>query len=539
MKLSKFIPDWLINLNLSYSKLIIIIIFIASILRLWNLDNTPPHLRNDEAALGYNAYSILKTGKDEHGELLPLIFQSFGDWKMGLYIYLTIPFISMLGLNELSTRLPSAIFGVVTVWLTFKIVLQLFASRKLALMATLVFAISPLLIIFSRGAWEVNVSLTLTMSAIYFFLKAVSGKSQFLLSSSFFFGLTLITSHTAKLSTPIILATLSLAYFKQVKAVPLKLILLSVLIGIILTIPVGLSFAQGKFTRITTLSIFSYYENPPSIFQAITSRWFNLYSASTLFIKGDTNPQHGAPNSGPFLILDSIFLIAGIIKLIRNGTYQQNIFIWAGLLLLSLPSALTIEKVNFERVLPMFVPLLILVSLGINSLWENVEKRYKKSAKLIFITFICFYLLNYVYFLDQYFIHGSKKNDAWQYGYKQIVEKVTPLQNKYGQIIVQQSLEHPYIFFLFYQKYDPKKYQKIVKDVFVPNQEGKDMGQVVKIGNIKFEDIDWLNKIPLKDTVYVMPVYKLEQQTKFYSSYEKLDEVRDLNGFPLFKIIKI
>ena len=48
------------------SKVILIgILLLAAGLRLWNLGNIPPHLTPDEASLGYNAYSILKTGKDE------------------------------------------------------------------------------------------------------------------------------------------------------------------------------------------------------------------------------------------------------------------------------------------------------------------------------------------------------------------------------------------------------------------------------------------------------------------------------------------
>jgi len=92
--------------------ILLIIILVAAVLRLWKLGSIPPHLTPDEAALGYNAYSILKTGRDEYGELLPIIFKSFGDFKPGLYVYFTAPLIAILGLNEWSVRLPSAIAGV-------------------------------------------------------------------------------------------------------------------------------------------------------------------------------------------------------------------------------------------------------------------------------------------------------------------------------------------------------------------------------------------------------------------------------------------
>src|SRR3989344_2913637 len=76
------------------------IILTAAILRLWNLNNNPPSLTPDEAALGYNAYSILKTGRDEYGQFMPIIFKSFGDYIPGLHVHLTVPFVAVFGLNE-------------------------------------------------------------------------------------------------------------------------------------------------------------------------------------------------------------------------------------------------------------------------------------------------------------------------------------------------------------------------------------------------------------------------------------------------------
>lgn len=482
-----------------YKRMWILLILLISVsLRFWDLAGMPPHLRNDEAALGYNAYSILNSARDEHGQFLPLIFQSFGDWKMGLYIYLTVPFVAVLGLNELAVRLPSAIAGIISVLLIYKIVWLLF-NKRVALIAALLFGISPILVVFSRGAWEVSLSLTLTLAATFFFLKALS-KEKFLMLSSLLFGLTLLASHTAKLSTPALIIILAIAYYKQFKKIRFRIIFLSFIIFLFFTIPVGLSFMQGKVSRITALSIFSYNLSPKDIFASVATRWFNLYSPGTLFLKGDTNPQHTSPSTGPLLLLDSIFLILGAIKLIRTGNRQQNLFIWLSLVFLSLPSILTIEKINLERVLPMFIPILILVSIGINTLF---------SLKKFIIAICVIYALNYFYFLDQYFVHAQKKNDAWQYGYKQVIEKLKPIKQNYQKIIVTQTLEHPYIFFLFFDLKDEK---------------------------IEFSDIDWSTQKPQQNYLYVMPKYKLDQQSSFY---RVIDEVKDLNGFSRFIIVTI
>ena len=106
------------------------ILVLATFLRLWNLSNVPPHLTPDEAALGYNAYSILKTGRDEYGQLFPIIFKSFGDYKPGLYIYLTVPSVAIFGLNEFAVRFPGALAGIMAVWLIYLIVRLLFTENK-------------------------------------------------------------------------------------------------------------------------------------------------------------------------------------------------------------------------------------------------------------------------------------------------------------------------------------------------------------------------------------------------------------------------
>ncbi|KKU78425.1 MAG: Glycosyl transferase family 39, partial [Candidatus Amesbacteria bacterium GW2011_GWA2_47_70] len=88
--------------------LLIFILILASVLRLYKLSSYPAGLNADEAALGYNAYSLMLTGRDEHGHPWPVNLESFGDFKPAGYAYLLIPFIKVFGLTELAVRLPSA-----------------------------------------------------------------------------------------------------------------------------------------------------------------------------------------------------------------------------------------------------------------------------------------------------------------------------------------------------------------------------------------------------------------------------------------------
>ena len=120
---------------------LILIILLAFVLRFYKL-STYPALNADEAAIGYNAYSLLLTGKDEHGNSWPIHFQSFNDYKPGLYFYIVLPFVKAIGLNEWAVRIPGAALGVLTVLVIYLLAKELFKSEKVAIFSGLLLAIS-------------------------------------------------------------------------------------------------------------------------------------------------------------------------------------------------------------------------------------------------------------------------------------------------------------------------------------------------------------------------------------------------------------
>src|SRR3989344_6941222 len=102
-----------INLNF---LLLSTIIAAALFLRLYDLSRIPIGFNDDEAAFGYNAYSLLKTGKDEWGRVMPFpAFESFGDWKLVFYLYSVVPSVAVFGPSNFAARLPSALFGILAV----------------------------------------------------------------------------------------------------------------------------------------------------------------------------------------------------------------------------------------------------------------------------------------------------------------------------------------------------------------------------------------------------------------------------------------
>lgn len=510
-------------------KLLLVCLFLAIVLRFWALDIMPPHLRNDEAGIGYNAYSILKTGKDEHGFTFPLLFKSFGDYKPGLYVYLTVPFIATLGLNEWAVRLPAAVSGIIAVYLFYYLTFYLFKNQRVALIAAFLLSTSPWHVAFSRGAWEAQVTVTLTIAGLTFFLKGLERNKGLIILSAFFLGLTFLMSHSAKPATSLVILALLISYRNQIIKIPFKVIFISCLIFLILTLPIVASFFNSKSSHITSLFVFNSYKGQ-SIGVSVNSflkDWVDHYSLSSLFIKGDNNPQHTAADFGPFLPIDLLFLFLGIKTFINRNYFKkkEGIFILSLLILTPLSSVLAEGGVNFVRYLNFFLPLLIIMSLGLS----GISKNWLKVVTLLYFFFM-------LIFLDAYFIHTPAKSGAWQYGYKDIVKIVTPIQSKYENVYIPQGSDQPYIFFLFYQKYPPEKFQKEIALTFTPNVYSG-MGSISKLDNIEFVDLRKITLPKNKTSLLVVP----ESDALYNPSFKNLEEIgriKDPIGLPLYKILQ-
>ena len=139
------------------------ITLLGALLRFYKLGDIPVGFHRDEAILGYTAYSILKTGRDMSGTVFPLHLASFIYSPAG-YSYASIPFVFLFGLTPFSTRFASALFGTLTIILTFFFVRELLSQRKsatcVALLASVVLSISP---------WHINLSRTATENTIVVF----------------------------------------------------------------------------------------------------------------------------------------------------------------------------------------------------------------------------------------------------------------------------------------------------------------------------------------------------------------------------------
>src|SRR3972149_9132710 len=208
---------------------LIIILILAAALRLIAIHNYPAGLNADEAALGYNAYSLGLTGRDEHGNLLPVNLESFADYKPALYAYLLVPVVKLFGLTEFAVRLPSALFGILSVFLIYVLGKLIFKNLelenslkignlklKIEEIAAFYLAISPWHLHFSRGAWEVNLATTLMLLGVILFLRwSASNKFLHIAFCILAFSLSMYTYQSARILAPALGLGLSVLYRRR------------------------------------------------------------------------------------------------------------------------------------------------------------------------------------------------------------------------------------------------------------------------------------------------------------------------------------
>ncbi|PIU33314.1 hypothetical protein COT04_00710 [Candidatus Shapirobacteria bacterium CG07_land_8_20_14_0_80_39_12] len=550
MRLKKFFKNYI---------LLIIILFLAALLRFYQITNVPPSTQWDETAIGYNAYSILKTGRDEYGQFLPLVFKSFGDYKPGLYIYLTVPSVAIFGLNELAVRIPSALAGIASVWLIYLVSLLLFKKKPLALFISFALAMSPWQMHFSRGGWEANLALFLVLLGLLSFLKAEK-KPKYLYPSAIAFGLSFLSYQGSKVFVPLLLLGLLIFFFKKIKTLSIKSIIISLFLLFLVASPSFLTILTWGGGRLKTMSLFSYprseneiqhilnkdnnnlfyfnlfHSEGLSFVTRFVERYFNHFSGRFLFFEGDwSSLRHGPSYNGVLYLFDFFLILFGLYFLVRLNTRESK-FIWFWLFIAPLPAAITRDSIQGVRSLNMVLPLMILVGCGFYQLFLWLQKQKKLFSVCFSLLLVVFYLFSVAYYLEQYFYHYPLQSSKdWQYGYQQIIQKVYPLRNNYQKIVFTSEYGQPYIYWLFYGQYPPSDYQ--AKARLTENPSG-DVGKVEKLDNVEFRSVNFdgdknLSKSLLIGTEMEIPLEKID-----YDKQRILEEIKFLDGKIAFRIVE-
>lgn len=516
---------------------LILILALATILRIWRLDSVPVSLFGDELDVGYHTYSILKTGKDYTGNIALFYVNSIADKKAPLYSYLIAPTVGIFGISPWGVRLPAAFFGVLGVLLIYHIV-KLSTNINIGLISALLLAISPWHIQFSRWGLEHTLMLGLFLAGVYFFLKSFS-KNRWLVVSSVCFSLTPYAYHAAKIFLPLILVVMFAIWWKEFKKISKSYLIISLLILIFIAGPQFISSIFGNTAeRFNSLSIFNdpktqgeigfdrvrdaqmgayfnrlFHNKLTLFFGKIENNYLESFSTQFLFTRGDIDLRHSILQNGEFYKYQLFFLLLGLIFFtVRISNKRYKLFIISWLLLAPFPSMITTGGGGHAaRLFFMIPPLIIIIATGIYYSFLMLSKTLQRIYLLGISLLI---LLSFLYYQHNFWVHYPWDSQKWwQAGFKEAIQSAVSEGKKYDKVIVSQADEPALIFFLGYSQYPPYEFQQKYP---LAKEQLAGIGEVSRLDKYYFPPIGKerglyeLGSILPKNTLYLATVKEIK-----------------------------
>ncbi len=447
--------------------------------RIWEIGKIPQGFYSDEALYGYEAYSLLLTGKDQFGNKLPSSIAGFGDYRPALYIYFTVPFIKFFGLNEFATRLPSAIASCLTLLFLYLFTRKYFHT-KIALYSVFILVISPWSIFFGRMAHETNLMTLLIISGYYLLINFNPSIGSTFLSIILLVA-SMYTYHTARLFVPLsLLITCFFSYTLIVKRK--KIFIPALLFFTLLLLPLLNEFKnETGWTRVSNVSIWSdpglglkinmlrgyiqtygvnnlisrlFFNKGTVLPVVLLTNIFTHFSARYLITTGDPNDIYNVPYTGILLWIEPFLILTGIYSLFMN---RRRISIWILILLLLclLPDSLTRIAPSSART-QLAGPLVSLLGgVGCYLLLKNFRK-------LVYLL-ILLVILNSLWFWHNYILLNPVLHErAWQIGTKEMINKSQQYSLKYQKIWISRT-GWGWIHLVFHTKYSPVQLQQKIK----------------------------------------------------------------------------
>jgi hypothetical protein len=282
-----------------------------------------------------------------------------------------------------------------------------------------------------------------------------------------------------------------------------------------------------------------FHGNPVFFLRSVLGRYFNHFSGRFLFVTGDwSNPRNGVIYQGVLYYLDALFLVFGLVTLTRKkrSPLENLMIFW--LLIAPLSSALTRDNISSVRSFTMVIPLVFIIAVGIQSLIDFFRKYSFVVQCSLFIVLCASYLFFFIRFLDLYFIHDPKFNSEDRlYGYRQVMEYLSPMVPQKDKVIFTTTYGQPYIYWLFYSKYDPTTYQK--KVIFKENPYG-DVGEVERLDNFEFRKVYFPADRSIPNALLVDDEFGLPTRdiTSDEERFRLIKEIKFLDDKVAFRVVE-
>jgi 4-amino-4-deoxy-L-arabinose transferase-like glycosyltransferase len=443
------------------------VVLLATVLRVYQLKDVPAGLFCDEAAMGYNAYAIATAGMDENGLHFPLFFWSFSGYKNPVYIYAAAIPIKLFGLDEFTTRLPAALFGVGGVIAIFYLGRALF-NPWVGLFAALLLTVAPWHLHFSRIAFELISFPFLFLIGFTLVVRFTQGRRT-LVPAMVFFGLCVYAYAIATVFVPLFLIGFGVLYLPTLLRRWLETVL-AVAVALAMVTPAGIFYRhhpQGT----------QYFQNTTMLrpgtdmrgeLRAFGRNYAEFFSPVFLFRHGDAISRHAVRGFGELLPFYAPFLIVGaVVALLRRDRPSKLVLWWLALYPIG-PSLMT-EIPSASRGI-IGAPAFCLLSavglaatvrfIGWAARWRPLALVLQTAALGVAASFLVPDVVRYVktYFVE-YPKYSAPTYGGFQYGYRDAIHYMESQRANYDLLMMTAvEVNQPQIFPLFYNHMDPRKW---------------------------------------------------------------------------------
>lgn len=394
--------------KLATAILLFTIIAVAIFFRFYRLQALPPDLWVDVALNGNSALESLQTG------LYKTIYPPEYCAREGMIMWLDALSINFSGITTLALKIPTAFFGVLTVFGIYLLSRQLFKNKNgVALWASFFCAVSFWHVSISRIGFRAALMPFFLVFAFYFLWRAFGEKRiRWAIAAGIFFGLGFYTYTPFAAALPLLFCVLALwlIIFWQDKKRFFWIVgaLLSIIFLAVLPLAVHLlknpEMIGGRNSEISVFSASSL------IIEAGISLVLHL---GMFNIAGDKDWRHNIPGSpqlffpvGVLFVVGIVICVVSIRKMLKIKKIDHESVACGALLLwlffLLLPGALTkIAIPHALRAIGAFPATMILAGLGMEKVGRWIKPRFHPSTAVglaAIFAVICFLDCHYRYF---------------------------------------------------------------------------------------------------------------------------------------------
>jgi hypothetical protein len=439
------------------ASLLAVALAIGIALRTAALGSVPAGFNQDEACNGYDAYSLLHTGRDQHGNLLPVAIQAFNDYRMPLFDYSLIVPTGLFGLQPGTVRLGAALWGIADL-LGVAVLAVLIVGLRGAALAVALMALSPWHLPISRFGHEaITAASTTTLAAAALFIAMRLRRGKWLLVSGLLFGMSLYSYSITKAFVLPFLIWTAAVYWRELK--PLRRgALAGPIIIVLCALPQAHALWRHHAAMMARYHTVSVLDLPwPLLWRALVHGYLFNFTPGFLFLRGSIDVSLHPPGYGQLLVAQAAMLFLAVCALSDARFRRTAIFLFGWLAIAGLTAALILPEGHPLHSLLMVTPFTLLSALGMVFLFDLAG--VSRLARIVVASAIVLMMVIQGARFVSFYFHKYPPLAAYvfQYGLGTAVERAARLGG--GPMVVTTNTNQPYIYVLFFTRYPPERFQ--------------------------------------------------------------------------------